>query len=58
MESYRGTSRTIGILFIDASSTAVAGGSLVGLPLEEPNYLADLAGKDAGVITGVLLLMI
>jgi hypothetical protein len=58
MESYRGTARTIGILFIVASVTAVVGGSLVGLPLEESSYLVDLAGKDAAVITGALLLMI
>jgi hypothetical protein len=58
MDAYKGTARTIGILFIVASVTAVVGGSLVALPLEESNYLVGLADKDVQVITGVLLLMV
>ncbi len=58
MNEYKGTARTIGVLFIIASVTAIVGGSLVALPLEESNYLVEVADKDAQVITGVLLLMV
>lgn len=58
MKDLRGSARTIGVLFIVASVTAVVGGSLVSLPLEEPDYLAAVAAKDAQVVTGVLLLMV
>ena len=58
MEEYKGTARTIGILFIVATVAAIVGGSLVALPLEESNYLVEVADKDAQVITGALLLMV
>jgi hypothetical protein len=46
----------IGILFIVASVTAIIGGSLAALPLDEPDYLVALADQEAQVVTGVLLL--
>lgn len=58
MQEYKGSAKIIGVLFIIASVTAIVGGSLVALPLEEPNYLKDVAGKDAQIITGVLLLVV
>jgi len=58
MEEYKGTARTIGILFIVATVAAIVSGSLVALPLEESNYLVEVADKDAQVITGALLLMV
>ena len=48
----------VGILFIVASVTAILGGSLAALPLEDADYLLTIAGQDTQVISGVLLLVI
>ena len=48
----------VGILFIVASVTAIIGGSLAALPLEDAGYLLGLAGQDTQVISGVLLLVV
>lgn len=46
--------RIIGALFIIATVTAIAGGSLL-LILDEPSYVADVAANQSRVVTGVLL---
>jgi hypothetical protein len=48
----------VGILFIVASVTAIIGGSLAALPLDDADYLLGLAGQDTQVISGVLLLVV
>ncbi len=58
MKEYKTTARAICILFIVASVTAIVGGSLASLPLEESDYLTEVADKDALIVTGVLLLMV
>jgi len=58
MVEYKTNARVIGILFILASVTAVVGGSLVGLPLEQSDYLTEIAAQDTQIITGVLLLVV
>ena len=50
--------RAVGILFIVASVTAIIGGSLAALPLEDADYLLTMAGQDTQVISGVLLLVV
>lgn len=50
--------RAVGILFIVASVTAIIGGSLAALPLEDADYLVSIAGQDTQVISGVLLLAV
>lgn len=54
MFSYKTIARIVGILFIVASATAIAGGSLL-LPLSEPEYLAATAAAESQVVSGVLL---
>lgn len=54
MFSYKTIARIVGILFIVASATAIAGGSLL-LPLSEPDYLAATAAAESQVVSGVLL---
>lgn len=58
MRDGRSTARIIGVLFIVASLTAIIGGSLAALPFGESNYLADVADKEAQIVTGVLLLVV
>lgn len=57
MSSYRRIARIVGLLFIVASATAIAGGSLL-LPLAEPDFLVATAAAEGQVVSGVLLEMI
>jgi len=50
--------RLVGALFIVASVTAIVGGSMAALPLEDADYLLSIAGQDTQVISGVLLLVV
>nr|BFE73991.1 hypothetical protein GCM10020092_072920 [Actinoplanes digitatis] len=43
----------MGVLFIAASATAIAGGSLL-LPIQEPDFLSEGGGR-APLVTGALL---
>jgi Domain of unknown function (DUF4386) len=53
--SQRTTARLVGILFIVATVTSIIGGSLVQLPLDDPDYLTEVAAKESQIILGVLL---
>lgn len=46
--------RIVGVLFIVASATAIAGGSLL-LPLAEPDFLSATAAAEGQIVSGVLL---
>lgn len=48
------TARIVGVLFIVASATAIAGGSLL-LPLDEPDFLSATAAAEGQVVSGALL---
>jgi hypothetical protein len=48
------TARIVGVLFIVASATAIAGGSLL-LPLDEPGFLSATAAAEGQIVSGVLL---
>jgi hypothetical protein len=50
----RATARTVGVLFVVASLSAIVGGSLV-LPVEDASTPAELAGDRGQVVTGVVL---
>lgn len=54
MFSYKTIARIVGVLFIVASATAIAGGSLL-LPLSEPDHLAATAAAESQVVSGVIL---
>ncbi|MGA7270989.1 MAG: DUF4386 domain-containing protein [Acidimicrobiia bacterium] len=54
MFSFKTIARIVGVLFIIASVTAIAGGSLL-LPLSEPDYLAATAVAESQIVSGVLL---
>lgn len=54
MFAYKTTARIVGVLFIVASATAIAGGSLL-LPLSEPDYLTATAAAEGEIVSGVLL---
>lgn len=54
MFSYKTIARIVGVLFIVASATAIAGGSLL-MPLSDPDYLAAAAAAESQVVSGVLL---
>lgn len=54
MFSHKTIARIVGVLFIVASATAIAGGSLL-LPLSEPDYLAATAAAESQVVSGVIL---
>lgn len=54
MFSYTTVARTVGVLFIVATATAIAGGSLL-LPLTESDYLSATAGAQGQIVSGVLL---
>lgn len=49
--------RIIGALFIIATASAIAGGSLL-LILDEPTYLADVTAGESQIVTGVVLELI
>ena len=55
MASQRATARLVGVLFIVATVTSIVGGSLVQLPLDDPNYLTEVAAHEGQIILGVLL---
>lgn len=57
MFTYKTIARIVGLLFIVASVTAIAGGSLL-LPLDEADYLAAVAAAEGQVVSGVLLELI
>ncbi len=50
----RATARLVGVLFIVASVSAIVGGSLL-LPLDDPDYLIEVAAHEGQIILGVLL---
>ena len=52
--SQRATARLVGVLFIVATVTSIIGGSLL-LPLDDQNYLIDVAAHNRQIILGVLL---
>lgn len=54
MGTQRSTARIVGVLFIVASATAIAGGLLM-VPATETGFLADAAGHEAQVVFGALL---
>lgn len=54
MFSHRTIARVVGVLFIVASATAIAGGSLL-LPLTEPDYLTTTTVGEGQIVSGVLL---
>jgi hypothetical protein len=58
MADSKGAARIIGILFIVASVTAVIGGSLAALPIQEDDYLRTIGDQRAQVVTGALLLVV
>ena len=51
----RATARLVGALFIVATVTSIIGGSLVDLPLDDPNYPIEVAAHEGQIILGVLL---
>ncbi|MGD2101108.1 MAG: DUF4386 domain-containing protein [Acidimicrobiia bacterium] len=57
MLSERTTARLVGILFIVATATAIAGGALL-LPLDEADYLTNVLANEGQVLSGVLLELI
>ena len=52
--SQRATARLVGVLFIVATVTSIIGGSLL-LPLDDQNYLIEVAAHESQIILGVLL---
>ncbi len=52
--SQTATARLVGVLFIVATVTSIIGGSLL-LPLDDQNYLIEVAAHDGQIILGVLL---
>ena len=55
--SQRATARLVGVLFIAATVTSIIGGSLL-LPLDDPDYLIEVAAHENQIILGVLLELI
>jgi hypothetical protein len=51
------TARVVGLLFIAATVFAIVGGSLL-LPLDEPDYLGEVAAQDGQVVSGALIEML
>lgn len=58
MSDSKRDARVIGTLFIVASVTAILGGSLAALPLDDADFLVTVADQDTQVISGVLLLVV
>ena len=54
---HRAAARLVGVLFIVATVTSIIGGSLL-LPLDDQNYLIDVAAHENQIILGVLLELI
>ena len=54
MATQRATARLVGVLFIVATVTSIIGGSLL-LPLDDPDYLIEVAAHEGQIILGVLL---
>jgi hypothetical protein len=54
MATQRATARLVGVLFIVATVTSIIGGSLL-LPLDDQNYLIEVAAHESQIILGVLL---
>lgn len=54
MFSSKAIARIVGVLFIVASATAIAGGALL-LPLSEPDYLSAVTAAESQVVSGVIL---
>lgn len=54
MFSDRTIARVVGVLFIVASATAIAGGALL-LPLGEADFLTGVAAAEGQIVSGVLL---
>jgi hypothetical protein len=52
--SHRAAARVVGVLFIVATVTSIIGGSLL-LPLDDQNYLIDVAAHENQIILGFLL---
>ena len=52
--SHRAAARIVGVLFIVATVTSIIGGSLL-LPLDDQNYLIDVAAHENQIILGFLL---
>ena len=55
--SDRATARVVGVLFIAATVFAIVGGSLL-LPLDEQDYLGEVAAQDGQVVSGALIEML
>ena len=55
MAAQRATARLVGVLFIVATVTSIIGGSLVDLPLDDQDYLIEVAAHEGQIILGVLL---
>jgi hypothetical protein len=55
MATQRATARLVGVLFIVATVTSIIGGSLVDRPLDDPNYLIEVAAHEGQIILGVVL---
>jgi hypothetical protein len=51
------TARVVGVLFIAATVFAIVGGSLL-LPLDERDYLGEVAAQDGQVVSGALIEML
>jgi hypothetical protein len=51
------TARVVGVLFIAATVFAIIGGSLL-LPLDEQDYLGEVAAQDGQVVSGALIEML
>jgi hypothetical protein len=58
MLTSRSDARVVGVLFIVASVTAIVGGSMAALPLDDADYLISVAGQGPQVTSGVLLLVV
>ena len=54
VDSQRATARLVGVLFIVATVTSIIGGSLL-LPLDDPDYLVEVAAHEGQIILGALL---
>jgi hypothetical protein len=58
MSNTKHDARVVGVLFIVASVTAIVGGSMAALPLDEADYLVGITGQESQVVSGVLLLVV
>lgn len=58
MNTYRATAVIVGVLFITATVTAIAGLSILGSTLDEPGYLTALSANENQVTTAALFELI